>query len=187
MNSGQNSKKLSLCKWPVGCYLQVGLKVLISCLYIPALAAPLNICWINGDFKVLRSLWRILMLIKAMLVVQVYLIYTLYICWKLQAKGLSEKYHQHLDDPSHWMSHENGLLVSNLSCQLSLLRCNICSLDCSVTLLARYRIAPFLQDPANLFLSLYMMFTCFVGEVQFASALCLASCSIKEKMTLFAV
>ena len=30
MNSGQNSKKLSLCKWPVGCYLQVGLKVLIS-------------------------------------------------------------------------------------------------------------------------------------------------------------
>ena len=82
MNSGQSSKKLSLCKWPVGCYLQVGLKVLISLLYIPALAAPLKICWINGDFKVLRSLWRILMLIKGMLVVQVYLIYTPYICWK---------------------------------------------------------------------------------------------------------
>ena len=66
---------------------------------------------------------------------------------------------------------------------MSLLRCNICSLNCSVTLLARHRIAPLLHDPANLFLSLYMMFggTCVVGEVQFASALCLASCNLEGK------
>ena len=30
MNSGQSSKKLSLCKWPTGCYLQVGLKGAVS-------------------------------------------------------------------------------------------------------------------------------------------------------------
>lgn len=87
-----------------------------------------------------------------------------------------------LNEPWKWLVNVEPFLPV-----MSLLRCNICSLDCSVTLLARHRIAPFLQDPANLFLSLYMMFTCSVGEVQFASALCLASCSFKEKMTLFAV
>ena len=78
-----------------------------------------------------------------------------------------------LNEPWKWLVSVEPFLPV-----MSLLRCNICSLDCSVTLLARNRIAPFLQDPANLFLSLYMMFTCFVGEVQF-NCQCFVPCKLQ--------